>query len=320
MPAGRRKEEGGRSVRLFLLMTASFLLPLSSFLQAQERLDRGRFAFHYSARDRQLAATLASQSIASDTFPGLPRPTQRVMITIARDRDHFRDLVGTATPDWGSAVAFPDSRSIVLQGQRAGSDAGDPTEVLRHELAHLALHEFLGNLPPRWFDEGYASLAAGEWGRQDVLTTNLALALGGMPTLEQLDELFGGGTTAAQSAYALAYSAVAEMARIDGARGLTLFFGYWRRAGKLDVALRQSFGMTLADFEQRWRLRTRRRYGGLALVSNVALAALVLLFVLTPFYLARRRRDRLRLEKMREADAAAEKAEAAAIDDLLGGP
>jgi hypothetical protein len=295
------------------------LLP-PSFLLAQERLDRGRFSFAFAPRDRQLAMSLAAQAISQDTFPGLPRPTQRVVITIAADRRRFRDLVGESTPDWGSAVAFPDAGRVVLQGQGAGAEAGDPTEVLRHELAHLALHEALGNLAPRWFDEGYASFAAGEWGRQDVLATNIALALGGMPTLEELDDSFGGGATAAQSAYALAYSAVAELASIDGSRGLHLFFTYWRESGKLEGAMRQAFGMTVPDFEKRWRQRTRRQYGALALVSNVALAGLLLLFVLTPFYLARRRRDRRRLEKMRDADAAAEQAEASAIDDLVGGP
>jgi len=311
----KREERGAFALGLILLL----LSPLSS-LFSQERIDRGRFTFSFAARDRQLAISLAAQAIATDTFPGLPRPTQRVVIAIAADRRQFRELVGEATPDWGSAVAFPEARRIVLQGQSAGAEAGDPTEALRHELAHLALHEMLGNLPPRWFDEGYASFAAGEWGRQDVLATNIALALGGMPTLDDLDESFGGGATAAQSAYALAYSAVADLARIDGARGLHLFFTYWRATGKLDGAMRQAFGMTVPDFEKRWRQRTRRQYGALALVSNVALAGLLLLFVLTPFYLSRRRRDRHRLEKMREADAAAEQADARAVDDLLGGP
>jgi hypothetical protein len=264
--------------------------------------------------------SLATQALARDTFPGLPRPTQNVTITIAADRRLFRELVGEAMPDWGSAVAFPDARRVVLQGQSAGADAGDPMEVLRHELAHLALHESLGNLAPRWFDEGYAGFAAGEWGRQDVLATNIALALGGMPTLEELDDSFSGGATAAQSAYALAYSAVAELARIDGTRGLQLFFTYWRESGRLEGAMRRAFGMTVSDFEKRWRQQTRRQYGVLALVSNVALAGLMLLFVLAPFYLSRRRRDRRRLEKMREADAAAERADASALSDLLGGP
>ena len=285
---------------------------------AQERLDRGRFTFLYSPQDRTLASALAARALATDTFPGLPRPVQKVVVAIAPDHRRFRDLVGESAPEWGSAVAIPEARRVVLQGRNAGSDAGDPLDVLRHELAHLALHEFLGNRPPRWFDEGYASFAAGEWGRQEILATNVALALRGMPTLDELEDSFGGGATTAQSAYALAYSAVAELSRAGGHSGLTLFLGYWRDAN-MERAMRQAYGITIAGFEAEWRRRTRTQYGGLALVSNVALAGLLLLFVLTPFYIARRRRDRERLEKMRAADALAERAEQSAIDDLLSG-
>jgi type II secretory pathway component PulM len=104
---------------------------------------------------------------------------------------------------------------------------------------------------------------------------------------------------------------------MDSEHGLTLFMGYWKATRSLELAMRQAYGLTLADFERRWRQRTRRQYGALALVSNVTLAALLLLFVLTPLYVARRRRDRRRLERMKEADAAAERAEQSAIDDLL---
>jgi hypothetical protein len=284
--------------------------------EAPERLDRGRFTFVFFPQDRQLATSLAAHAIATDTFPGLPRPTQRAIVAIAPDARRFREWAGGA-PEWGSAIAFPESRRIVLQGRRAGSDAGDPLSVLRHELAHLALHEQLGNLPPRWFDEGYASLAAGEWGREEVLMTNLALALRGMPTLDELEASFGEGASSAQSAYALAFRAVSELNQMDSEHGLTLFMGYWKATRSLELAMRQAYGLTLADFERRWRQRTRRQYGALALVSNVTLAALLLLFVLTPLYVARRRRDRRRLERMKEADAAAERAEQSAIDDLL---
>jgi len=296
------------------------LLAGATSLPAQERLDRGRFTFLFYPRDRKLASSIADAAVANDTFPGLPRPTQRAIIAIAPDKRRFREWVGESAPEWGSAIAFPDSRRIVLQGQRAGSDAGDPLLVARHELAHLALHEFLGNLPPRWFDEGYASFAAREWDREDVLMTNLALALRGMPTLEELEASFAGGATSAQSAYALAYRAVAEFAQLDTQHGLTLFFTYWKTSRSLDVATRRAFGFTLNDFEKRWRADTRRQYGGLALLSNVTLAGLLLLFVLTPLYIIRRRRDRRRLETMKAADAAAEAAaKQSAIDDLLGG-
>ena len=50
---------------------------------------------------------------------------------------------------------------------------------------------------------------------------------------------------------------------------------------------------------------------------GMLMAGLLLLFVLTPLYVARRRRDRQRLERMKEADAAAERTAQTAIDDLL---
>src|SRR5258705_13142880 len=106
-----------------------------------------------------------------------------------------------------------------MQGRTAGSDAGDPQEVLRHELAHLALHERLGDRPPPWFDEGYASVAAREWRREDVLAANLALAVRGAPPLDQLEGSFPGGPVTAHAADALSYRAGVELAPLDPARG-----------------------------------------------------------------------------------------------------
>lgn len=320
---GGGKWAGCRRVLLAVAITVHTPLPTPNFppptahsQTAPGRLDRGRFAVVFYPHDRQLASALAAHAIATDSFPGLPRPQQRVTIAIAPDRRRFREWAGVA-PEWGSAVAIPASRRVVLQGRRAGSDAGDPLSVLRHELAHLALHEYLGDLPPRWFDEGYASFAAGEWGREEILMTNLALALRGMPTLDELEDSFGGGPSQAQAAYAMSYRAVAELARLDPANGLALFLGYWRSTSSLERAMRQAFGMTVVDFERRWRQRTRTQYGALALLSNLTMGALMLLFIVAPLYVIRRRRDRRRLETMRETEAAAERAEQTAIDELL---
>ena len=196
-----------------------------------------------------------------------------------------------------------------MQGRTAGSDAGDPIEVLRHELAHLALHEYLGDLPPRWFDEGYASYAAREVARNEVLAANVALAVRGMPSFDQLDERFAEGATSAQAAYALAYRAVDDMAALDPGRGLTLLFRHWKETGSLDRGLRLAFGTTLSGFERDWQQRTRRRYGALALFGDLTLAGVLVLLIVTPLYLARRRRDRTRMEALVAADVAAERAE-----------
>ena len=270
------------------------------------RLDRGRFTAIYYPDDGRLAAALLERAIATDTFPGLPRPKQQVLIAVAPDNRRFREWAGPNAPEWGAALAFPETRRIVMQGRSASSDAGNPLEVLRHELAHLALHEYLGDLPPRWFDEGYASYAARELGRNEVLAANVALALRGMPTFDELDDQFGQGATRAQAAYALAYRAVDDMASIDPSRGLTILFQNWKQTGSLDRAIRQSFGVTLASFEHDWQQRTRRRYGGLALFSDITFATVFCLLLIAPFYLARRRRDRRRMAALIAADALAE--------------
>ena len=320
-PAGSRWRARG----LALLMACGILAaPATSQTLALPagaiRLDSGRFTFVAFPKDERLARSLLKQVLTTDTFPGLPRPTTRALIEIAPDLRRFRDWIGPGAPEWGAAIAIPEENRIVLQGSAANSAAGDPRVTVRHELAHLALYNLLGNMPPRWFDEGYASFAAHEWGRDELLATNAALVLRGMPHLENLDRYFHGGESRAQQGYALAQRAVAEIAALDRERGLSLFFVYWRETQSFDVALRRAYGMTEPELEARWRSNTRRRYGGLALFADVTIGALALLLLLGPAWIARRRRDRRRLAQMRVADAAQEAREReSALEALLSG-
>jgi hypothetical protein len=295
--------------------------PLAMVAATQEgssRFEVGRFAVVAYPPDFVLARSLLAAALANDTFPGLPRPVRRVTISLAPDDARFAEWVGSAFPEWGAAAAFADSHEIVMHGRRAGSGAGNPLVVLRHELAHLALAEAMGRLPPRWFNEGYASFAAGEWGREEVLATNVALVLRGPRTFAALDSAFYGGSTRATAAYALAYRAVAELAALDSERGLSLFFTYWRESGSLDRALRQAYGLTLGGFEQHWRTRTRRRYGMLAFATDFGLVAGGLLLLVAPLYVARRRRQKRRLETLRNREEeAARRARESALEDLL---
>jgi hypothetical protein len=283
-----------------------------------QQVGQGRFVVAYAPHDESLARSLITAAMASDTFPWLPRPSAQVLIVIAPDRRGFAELIGPFAPEYGAAIAVPSEQRIVMQGSRAGSDAGDPRVVLRHELAHLALHEAMGDLPPRWFDEGYASYAAGEWGREEVIATNLALAWRGFPSLDALEAAFYGGPRRASGAYALAHRAVVELSSLDPDRGLNLFFRYWRDTRELDIAIRRSFNVTQAEFEDRWRKQTRRRYGALAVFTDLTIGAVILMVILVPLYFARRRRNRERLARMAEVETAAEAREReTAIEALL---
>lgn len=282
------------------------------------RLDAGRFTVVAAPLDARLARALLTAAQANDSFPGLPRPRQRVLIAVAPDAERFRRWVGPAAPEWGAAIAFPAEQRIVMQGRYAGSEAGDPVQVLRHELAHLALHEALAGRAPRWFDEGYASVAAGEWSREAALETAVGMVWRALPPLDSVEAGFAGGGAAAAWSYALAHRAMAELMALDPARGIAPLVAHWRTEGTLERALRRSYGLTGEGFDRHWRQATRRRYGALALAANLSLAAGGLGVLLGPLFLVRRRRDRERLAAMRAAEAAQEAArEGSALEAIL---
>jgi hypothetical protein len=284
------------------------------------RLDAGRFTVVAERADERLARTLLVEAQRLDTFPGLPRPRAKVLIAIAPDAERLRAWVGPHAPEWGAAFAFPDQNRIVMQGRSAGSDAGDPRVVLRHELAHLALHEAMGALPPRWFDEGYASFAAGEWTREQAFETSLGMVWRPLPSLEQLERGFVGGGMEASWSYAMAHRVVSELDELGGTSGLTNFLTYWKQSGSFEKGVRAAYGMTGDAFEKHWQSRTRTRYGALSFVTNVSVAVGLFSLVLVPLFVMRRRRDRRKLEAMRAADALQEEAaRQSALQAILDG-
>jgi signal recognition particle receptor subunit beta len=281
----------------------------------------GRVVIFAGSAESRLAASLLTAARARPGLPGLPALRDTAWVWIAPDAATFRRWVGPSAPEWGAAIAFPARRVIVMQGRDAGGHAGDPVQTFRHELAHLALAEVLGPEVPRWFDEGYASFAAGEWGRDEVLATSVGLVWRGVPTLAGLDSAFYGGADGAQRGYALAHRAVAELAALGGAAGLHRLFTAWRASGSFDAALRSAHGLTLEGFEARFRSQVRRQYGVLALATDLGLLTLVIGVIVGPFWWRRRRDAQARLARMRAFEAAQEAAErASALARLLGEP
>ena len=281
----------------------------------------GRFQVSCDRRDTRLARALLTSAALRDSFPGLPRPQRAVLIEIAPDARTFVQRAGPAAPEWGAAVAIPEQQRVVMQGGRAGSDAGDPMVALRHELAHLALHEVMGQLPPRWFDEGYASYAANEWTRDRAFETSLGMVWHTLPSRDALEEGFAGGAARAEWSYAVAYRVVSELAQLDTLNRLDNFFRDWKLSGSFEAGLRSAFGITGVQFDRHWQQRTRQRYGALAVVANLSLVGGAFALLLGPLFWMRRRRDRRRLEAMRLADARQEAAlEASALTALMAEP
>ena len=74
--------------RLPFWRTLGLLLGVTEHAAAQDsasRYDRGRFTIVAYKTDELLAKSLLASAVARDTFPGLVRPAQRVVIAIAPD-------------------------------------------------------------------------------------------------------------------------------------------------------------------------------------------------------------------------------------------
>jgi hypothetical protein len=205
---------------------------------------------------RTVAADLARLADRPAEWPGLglrdPGPLRLIVIPDA----HLLDSLTTGrAPSWGAAVAVPGARTILIR-----ADEGDLVRTLRHELAHLALHEAVAVRVPLWFDEGYASWAAGEWDRLGTLELNLTVVRGAVPTLTGLDGALRGSASSADAAYALAVSAVAELARRNPTGTLTPLLRRLESGEDFDAAVLATTGLTVGRFEQEWQRAVRRRY------------------------------------------------------------
>jgi hypothetical protein len=203
-----------------------------------------------------LAAELARAADGPHEWPGLGRvPAGPLSLIVVPDRARLDSLTGGRAPAWGIGLALPDTRTILLR-----ADVGDLHRTLRHELAHLALHERVRVRVPLWFDEGYATWAAGEWERLGGLELNLSLARGAVPSLPALDAALRSSAGTADAAYGLATTAVAELARLNPTGTLVPLLTHLQMGDDFAAAVRATTGLSLDRFEERWQQAVRTRY------------------------------------------------------------
>jgi hypothetical protein len=268
------------------------LLPAPLAGQGPQEIQVGRVTAVYWPGDAVVAAALAEFADEADHWPGIRRPSQLpIRLIIVHSIRRFDSVSAHRLPPWGAGATFPASRTILIRLE------GDPRQVLRHELAHLALHDVVRRVP-LWFDEGYAAVASGEWGRLDALMMNWRLLSGRPPTLDEVTRDLRQGLGTAQAAYGFATTAVLYLERLGKGRGLGPLIQNLASESDFDRALRVTYGMTQEQFEAAWRADLRGRYGWLLVFASFATLWLLVLAVLGVGWRYRRRRDRRRREAL----------------------
>ena len=237
-------------------------------------------------KQMSLAIELARVAGRPTEWPGLgtvsPGPIRLIVVSDSRRLD---SLTSGRAPSWGAAIAVPDAHTILLR-----ADAGDLFQTLRHELAHLALHQQVRVRVPLWFDEGYAGWAAGEWERLGSLELNLSVARGTVPDFRTLDGALRGASSTADAAYSLAMSAVLELAHRNPTGTLDPLMAALSAGVDFDDAVRKTTGLTIGRFEEEWQRTVKRRYSfGLWVVAGGGW--LIIAVLLVGLVRLRRRRD-----------------------------
>jgi hypothetical protein len=242
----------------------------------ERRIDVGDITVLADRPNLVLGTALAEVASAPHNWLGLGRvDAGPLVLVLAKDRAEFARWTRGRVPSWGAGATFPGSRVVLIR-----LDAGDPYQTLRHELAHVVLHHAVTGRVPLWFDEGYAVVATQENGRFAALRLNLAVATGRLPELRALDGALRGRDNDAETAYALAGSAVAELARRGRNGELAPLIDELKRGVPFDDAVATSTGFTVDQFEAAWHRSLRQHYnvviwlatGGMWLVVTLILS------------------------------------------------
>ena len=240
----------------------------------------------------------------STPLPGLPPEVPNgVLLVLAPDEARFAQLTGGSVPDWGAGVALPSRSTIIVPAYASGRGAGwSDARLLRHEWAHVGLHQHLEGLRvPRWFSEGYAQWASGGWDWNEGWKLRIALARSGSP-LDSLTFSWPRDEARARTAYLLSATTVEYLVVQSGPRGLEVVLRRWKEFGNFERAFRSTFGTTTAQFEEDWRRYVENRYGWLFVLSHSAVFWMFLSLVLVAMGAVRRRAGRERMARLRAAD------------------
>jgi len=299
---------------MFALVPALAVAGLALLVQPQgvpgeggpfQRVSGSRVSVAYQGQDSIRAAGLLRLLQGLPPLAALPDTLPSgVSLFIAPDQGLFDSLTGGSVPEWGAGVAVPSENRIVVPGFGIQRTRGwTEARVLKHEWAHLGLHQYLDGLRiPRWFDEGYAEWASGGWNPTEGWRLRVAFALGRAPPLDSLVLDWPRDRASAGLAYLLSATAVEYLVRESGERGLRIFLQRWRSDRSFDGAMRTTYGLTLGQFEEDWKGYVRKRYGWLFVVSHSSVFWLTLAVALLLMVRIRRGRNREAMAKLRAGE------------------
>lgn len=286
-------------------------------------LPGSRVTLYFAPQDSLVALRVQELLTNQAALPGLPSdaPTG-VHALLAHSPEAFDEMTGSVVPEWRAGVAIPSIRTLVMPtGESVRVLDGEGLRTLRHEWAHLGLHDYMGDLRiPRWFNEGYAQWASGGFDVSESWRLRLLIATNRAPSMDSLALGWPRDRGEAQAAYLLAASAVTWLLESGGEEGLRIFLDRWKEQRSFESAFRETFGLTVGQFEEDWKRHVKDRYGWLFVISRSSVFWMALALVLLFMVRGRQSYNRQKLAKLRAGEEPDAPAYWNADDDDLNRP
>lgn len=188
-----------------------------------------------------------------------------VDVRIARNAEEMTSLAPEQIPPppYATGVAY-SSLHLVLVSLRApvgGEDGTNVDEVLRHELAHVALQDAtLGHHVPRWFNEGFAIHASGESPFLRWKTLENATLSRQILPLNELDQNFPNDNYEVSIAYAESPDVVRFLMRDGDSERFQSLVKRLREGASFDTALTDAYTTNLRKLEFQWHEDLSKRF------------------------------------------------------------
>lgn len=157
-----------------------------------------------------------------------------------------------------TAFAQPGRNLVVIDYSKMGRFPSDLNDTLKHELAHLILHQKIGAASlPKWLDEGVAQWASG--GVADIMYTGgrdllrRAVLSDRLIPFAQLASRFPEDPNGLILSYEQSKSLTEFIVKIYGEAKLRLLLRNLQKNGKIEEAVSKTFGSSLDSVEQAWK-------------------------------------------------------------------
>jgi len=214
---------------------------------------------------------------------------------------------GIGFPGWAAGLAVPERNLVLFEARSLLREEG--RRLLKHELAHVALGRLGDGVRwPRWFQEGFAMLVAGEWSlaRYEAMY-RATLGESAIP-LYMLNRSWPDRLSEVEIAYAQSHSFVSHLYESGGPERFAALIGEVSEGLEFEAAFRKVWGHSLDHEEAPWRATLGTRYRWIPIATGTGTLWVLGTLVFLAAYARVRLRNRERLEQMELEERAREAA------------